>query len=113
MLYEVITLIHKDIAETFVPRIVATMRHHGVELRGCPLTRVFAPQIKEATEEDWGAEFLDLILAVRIVEDIDEAITHIQKYGSLHTEVIVTRDYENSQRFLREVNSSVIMVNAS
>ncbi len=106
-------LIHKDIAETFVPRIVATMRHHGVELRGCPLTRVFAPQIKEATEEDWGAEFLDLILAVRIVEDIDEAITHIQKYGSLHTEVIVTRDYENSQRFLREVNSSVIMVNAS
>ena len=106
-------LIHKDIAETFVPRIAAVMRSHGVELRGCPLTRSFAPQIKAATEEDWSAEFLDLILAVRVVDDMDEAIAHIQRYGSLHTETIVTRDYENSQRFLREVNSSVVMVNAS
>ncbi|MDW7643939.1 MAG: glutamate-5-semialdehyde dehydrogenase [Desulfuromonadales bacterium] len=106
-------LIHKDIAETFVPQIAAVMRSHGVELRGCPLTRSFAPQIKAATEEDWSAEFLDLILAVRVVEDIEEAIAHIQRYGSLHTETIVTRDYENSQRFLREVNSSVVMVNAS
>ena len=106
-------LIHKDIAETFVPQIAAVMRSHGVELRGCSLTRSFAPQIKAATEEDWSAEFLDLILAVRVVEDIEEAIAHIQRYGSLHTETIVTRDYENSQRFLREVNSSVVMVNAS
>ncbi|WP_225897389.1 glutamate-5-semialdehyde dehydrogenase [Desulfuromonas sp. AOP6] len=106
-------LIHKDIAETFVPQIAAVMRSHGVELRGCPLTRSFAPQIKAATEEDWSAEFLDLILAVRVVDDLDEAIAHIQRYGSLHTETIVTRDYENSQRFLREVNSSVVMVNAS
>ncbi|MCP3175966.1 glutamate-5-semialdehyde dehydrogenase [Desulfuromonas sp. KJ2020] len=106
-------LIHKDIAETFVPQIAAVMRSHGVELRGCPLTRSFAPQIKAATEEDWSAEFLDLILAVRVVDDMEEAIAHIQRYGSLHTETIVTRDYENSQRFLREVNSSVVMVNAS
>jgi glutamate-5-semialdehyde dehydrogenase len=69
--------------------------------------------MKEATEEDWGVEYLDLILAVRVVEDMDEAMDHIARYGSLHTEVIVTRDYHNSQRFLREVNSSVVMVNAS
>lgn len=106
-------LIHKDIAETFVPRIADVMRNNGVELRGCPITREFAPQVREATEEDWGAEFLELILAVKVVEDLGEAVDHIQRYGSLHTEVIVTRDYANSQRFLKEVNSSVVMVNAS
>jgi glutamate-5-semialdehyde dehydrogenase len=105
-------LIHKDIAETFVPRIAQAMRAEGVEMRGCPITREFA-EVKEATDEDWGAEYLDLILAVRVVEDMDEAMDHIARYGSLHTEVIVTRDYRNSQRFLREVNSSVVMVNAS
>lgn len=106
-------LIHKDIAETFVPRIAHALRAQGVELRGCPITRAFAPEVKAAVAEDWGAEFLDLILAVRVVDDLDEAIAHIERYGSLHTEVIVTRDYANSQRFLREVNSSVVMVNAS
>jgi glutamate-5-semialdehyde dehydrogenase len=106
-------LIHKDIAETFVPRIVEVLRKNSVELRGCPLTREFAPQVKAATSEDWGTEFLDLILAVKVVEDMDEAIAHIQHYGSLHTDVIVTRDYFGAQKFLREVNSSVVMVNAS
>jgi len=106
-------LIHQDIAETFVPRIVSAMRAQGVELRGCETTREFAEEIRSATEEDWHAEYLDLILAVRVVENLDEAIAHIRTYGSLHTEVIVTRDYENSQRFLREINSSVVMVNAS
>jgi glutamate-5-semialdehyde dehydrogenase len=106
-------LIHKDIAETFVPRVAQAMRGSGVELRGCPVTREFAPEIKAAVEEDWGAEFLDLILAVKVVEDLDEALDHINRYSSLHTEAIVTCDYGNSQRFLREVNSSVVMVNAS
>ncbi len=106
-------LIHKDIAETFVPRIVAALRDNGVEVRGCTVTREFAPDIKAATEEDWGAEFLELILAVKVVDDLDEAADHINRYGSLHTETIVTRDYANSQRFLREINSSVVMVNAS
>jgi glutamate-5-semialdehyde dehydrogenase len=106
-------LIHKDIAETFVPRIAAALRGKGVELRGCPVTCEFAPEIKAATEEDFAAEFLDLILAVKVVEDLDEAVAHIQRYGSLHTEVIVTSDYGNAQRFLREVNSGVVMVNAS
>ncbi len=106
-------LIHKDIAETFVPRIVASLRDNGVEVRGCTVTQEFAPEVKAATEEDWGAEFLDLILAVKVVDDLDEAAEHINRYGSLHTETIVTRDYANSQRFLREINSSVVMVNAS
>ncbi len=106
-------LIHQDIAETFVPRIAAAMRTQGVELRGCETTREFADEALPATEEDWYAEYLDLTLAVKVVENLDEAMKHIRKYGSLHTEVIVTRDYHNSQRFLREVNSSVVMVNAS
>ncbi|PLX75067.1 MAG: glutamate-5-semialdehyde dehydrogenase [Desulfuromonas sp.] len=106
-------LIHKDIAETFVPRIATALKQKGVELRGCSITREFAPEVKEATEEDWHAEYLDLILAVRVVEDMEQAIEHIQKYSSLHTEVIVTSDYHNSQKFLRRVNSSVVMVNAS
>jgi len=106
-------LVHQDIAETFIPRIASVMRSHGVELRGCATTRDFASEVLPATEDDWYAEYLDLTLAVRVVEDLDEAIAHIRKYGSLHTEVIVTRDYENSQRFLREINSSVVMVNAS
>jgi glutamate-5-semialdehyde dehydrogenase len=106
-------LVHRAAAATFVPRIAATLAALGVELRGCPTTRQHAPNIKAAVEEDWGAEFLDLILAVKVVDGLDEAIAHIQRYGSLHTEVIVTRDYANSQRFLREINSSVVMVNAS
>jgi glutamate-5-semialdehyde dehydrogenase len=106
-------LVHKDIAETFIPRIAAAMRAHGVELRGCAATREFAPDATAAGEDDWHAEYLDLILAVRVVEDLDEAIRHIRTYGSLHTEAIVTRDYANAQRFLREVNSSTVVVNAS
>jgi glutamate-5-semialdehyde dehydrogenase len=106
-------LIHKDIAETFIPRIAAAMRAQGVELRGCPTTRAFASEALPASEDDWHTEYLELILAVRVVEDLDEAVTHIRTYGSLHTEAIVTRDYANAQRFLREVNSSVVLVNAS
>ena len=106
-------LVHKDIAETFIPRIAAAMRARGVELRGCATTREFAPDVIPATEEDWYAEYLDLVLAVRVVESLDEAIAHIRTYGSLHTESIITRDYAHAQRFLREVNSSVVLVNAS
>jgi glutamate-5-semialdehyde dehydrogenase len=89
------------------------MRTQGVELRGCETTRAFAPEAVPAEAGDWGAEYLDLILAVRVVENLDEAVAHIRTYGSLHTEAIVTRDYVNAQRFLREVNSSVVLVNAS
>lgn len=106
-------LIHRAIADTFVPRIARVLGDLGVELRGCPETCALAPGIKPAVEADWGAEYLDLILAVKVVGNLDEAIAHIQEYSSLHTEVIVTSDYPNSQRFLREINSSVVMVNAS
>lgn len=106
-------LIHKDVAERFIPRIFETLTKLGVEIRADETFRQFAGEAKAATEEDWYAEFLDLILAARVVDDLDEAIEHINTYGSLHTEAIVTSDYGNAQRFIREVNSSVVMVNAS
>ena len=106
-------LIHKDVAETFVPRIAATLTGLNVELRGDDCFRQFAPQAKPATEEDWHAEYLELILAARVMDDLDDAIDHINKYGSLHTEAIITGDYANAHRFIREVNSSCVLVNAS
>ena len=106
-------LIHKDIAEAFVPRISDVLTGLKVELRGDKCVRQFAPAAKPAKEEDWHAEYLDLILAVRVVDDLDQAIDHINRYSSLHTEAIVTADYANAQRFIREVNSSTVMVNAS
>ncbi len=106
-------LIHKDVAETFVPRIYDTLSGLKVEIRGDDCFRQFAPGAKPATEDDWYEEFLDLILAVRVVDDLDEAIAHINRYGSLHTEAIVTSNYGNAQRFIREVNSGVVLVNAS
>ncbi|MDT8419817.1 MAG: glutamate-5-semialdehyde dehydrogenase [Desulfuromonadales bacterium] len=106
-------LVHQDVAAEFLPQIAAAMQRAGVELRGCDEARKYVPKMKEATEEDWYEEYLDLILAVRVVNGFESAREHIQKYGSLHTEVIVTNDYAASQRFLREINSSVVMVNAS
>ena len=106
-------LVHKDIAAVFLPEIGASYAVAGVEVRGCAHTRELLKEAKEATEDDWYAEYLDLIIAIRIVDDMDAAISHIEKYGSLHTESIITESYENSQRFLREVNSSTVMVNAS
>ena len=106
-------LIHKDIAEVFVPLITTALRQQGVRLKGCETVREFAPEVEAASEEDWYAEYLDLTLAIRVVDDLDQAIDHINTYGSLHTECIVTRDYESSQKFIRQVNSSVVMVNAS
>ena len=106
-------LVHQDCAAAFLPRMAATFANYKVELRGCPAAQALAPGIKAAVEEDWGREFLDLILAVRVVAGIEQAVEHIRRYGSDHTEAIVTADYFNAQRFLREVNSSVVMVNAS
>jgi glutamate-5-semialdehyde dehydrogenase len=106
-------LVHKDIARKFLPQVAGKLQKAGVILRGCEKTRSILKNIEAATEDDWSAEYLDLILAVRIVDSIDEAIAHIEKYGSLHTESIITNDYNNSQRFLNEVNSSTVLVNAS
>ncbi len=106
-------LVHRDIAETFIPRITDALKALKVEIRGDEtVCRLFSGAIP-ATEEDWHAEYLDLILAIRVVDDLDAAINHINRYGSLHTEAIITTNYANSQRFLREVNSSTVLVNAS
>jgi len=106
-------LVHEKIAPHFLPKMAKAYRREGVELRGCPRTRKILPGIPEAEEKDWFEEYLDLILSIRVVKGIQEAIQHIQTYGSSHTEAIVTSNYENAQRFLREVNSSCILVNAS
>jgi len=106
-------LVHQAIAAEFLPAVASKLKQAGVTLRGCGQARNLVPAMEEATEEDWYAEYLDLILAVRVVPDIEAAMAHIDKYGSLHTEAIVTRDYHNAQRFLNEVNSSTVLVNAS
>ncbi len=106
-------LVHKGIAESFLPEIYERYREAGVELRGCERTRKILPEIGEAAEDDWYAEYLDLVLAVKVVDTLDDAIRHIEKYGSLHTESIVTESYENAKRFVEEVASSTVLVNAS
>jgi len=106
-------LVHKNIALQFLPRMAEKFKTAGVELRGCPEAKRLLPSIKAARKNDWGQEFLDLILAVRVVGGLDEAIGHIIQYGSSHTDSIVTQDYSNSQRFIQEVPSSTVLVNAS
>lgn len=106
-------LVHEAAAPAFIPRMFKRFREAGVELRGCPRTREIDPETVAAKDDDWGMEFLDLILAVKIVPDLDAALAHIAQYSSNHTEAIITRDYDRSQRFLKEVDSSVVLVNAS
>jgi glutamate-5-semialdehyde dehydrogenase len=106
-------LVHEAIAPVFLPAVAGPLRDAGVVIRGCQRTRAILSDAEEATEEDWYREYLELILSVRVVCDLDEAIAHIEKYGSLHTEAIVTESYERAQRFLHEVNSSTVLVNAS
>ena len=106
-------LVHEKVAGRFLPVIAEALQKKGVELRGCPETLRVLSGIKEADEEDWSREYLDLILSVKVVKGIEEAVEHIERYGSLHTEAIITSGYQNAQRFLREVNSSCVLVNAS
>ena len=106
-------LVHRAEAERFLPGMARRFAAAGVELRGCAATQRIVPEVVPATEADWPAEFLDLILAVKVVAGLDEAIAHIGTYGSSHTDAIVTRDYDRAQRFVREVDSSVVLVNAS
>lgn len=106
-------LVHQRVANRFLPKVASVLQREGVELRGCSQTRKILSNIKEAREEDWTQEYLDLILSIKVVKGIEEAVEHIARYGSSHTEAIITSDYENAQRFLREVNSSCVLVNAS
>jgi glutamate-5-semialdehyde dehydrogenase len=106
-------LVHEGIARTFLPEMIKRFREAGVEIRGCPRTRALVSGIAEATEEDWNTEYLDLILSVKVVADMEEALEHIARYGTQHSEAIVTQNYSRAQRFLKEVDACAVFVNAS
>jgi glutamate-5-semialdehyde dehydrogenase len=106
-------LVHADVAETFLPAAAGALQAKGVELRGCPATVKLVPAAKPATDADYAAEFLELILSVKVVADLEEAIAHITRFGSQHTEAILTNDLRAAQRFTAAVDSSAVLVNAS
>jgi len=106
-------LVHRDIATTFLPQVAAALRARNVELRGCAETRTVLTEIGPATEDDWRTEYLDLILSIKIVGSLDEAVDHINTYGSHHTDTIVTADVAVAERFLREVDSACVFHNVS
>ncbi|HTK86613.1 MAG TPA: glutamate-5-semialdehyde dehydrogenase, partial [Nitrospiraceae bacterium] len=106
-------LVHQSSARPVLPDLVGELMKSGVEVRGCAKTLSLCPEVKPADESDYGQEFLSLILAVKVVRNIEEAMEHIARYGSRHTEAIITQDYGRAMRFLREVDASAVMVNAS
>jgi glutamate-5-semialdehyde dehydrogenase len=106
-------LVHRDVAPRFLPAVVGALRAAGVEVRGCPATRAIVPDAVAATDEDWDTEYLALILSIRVVGSLDEAIAHIARHGSGLAEAIVTRDHGSAMRFLREVDAGAVFVNAS
>ena len=106
-------LVHRAIASTFLPLAGRLLADAGVELRGCPATRVLVPAARPATDADWDAEYLDLILAVRVVDDLDAALEHIRRHGTGLAEAIVTGDLGHARRFTREVDAAAVLVNAS
>jgi glutamate-5-semialdehyde dehydrogenase len=106
-------LVHRSISQEFLPKMAERFIRAGVEIRGCPETCRILPGAREAVPADWPEEYLDLILAVKIVEDMDQAVLHIARHGSSHTEAIVTDDFKRARRFVRDVDSSVVLVNAS
>lgn len=104
-------LVHQDVASKLLPELAKSFTNHGVELRGCPVVQKIVPQAIAATEEDWGTEYLGPILAIKVVNSINEAIAHIARWGSGHTDSIVTKDIASAQQFQREVDSSSVYVN--
>jgi glutamate-5-semialdehyde dehydrogenase len=106
-------LVHALVAADFLPRVVESLRRHGVEVRGCEQTRKLVADALPATEVDFATEYLDLILSVKVVASLDEAISHIERYGSHHTDAIVTNDLSAARRFTAEIDSAAVMVNAS
>ena len=107
-------LIHSDAAIDLLPPIADALIDKGVEIRGCPRTKdILGENVISAEEEDWGTEYLDLVLAIRLVDSLDEAVAHIATYGSAHTEAIVTQDDDSAKEFVGTVQSSTVLVNAS
>jgi len=107
--------VHKALAAEFLPRVVQSLISQGVEIRACERTRrrLHDLEVAEATEDDWRAEYLALVLAVRLVDDLDQAVEHIAAYGSGHSEAIVTRDFDNARTFCDRVDAAAVYVNAS
>ena len=106
-------LVHENVADKFLPTVTQKFVDAEVELRGCDKARKFCPDLVPASEEDWRTEYLDSILSIRVVTDLDEAIDHIESFGSHHSDAIITNNYTTSQRFLKEVDSAAVYVNAS
>jgi glutamate-5-semialdehyde dehydrogenase len=106
-------LVHEIIADEFLPQVAPILINKGVEIRGCPRTRQILPNAMEAIEEDWATEYNALILAVKVVNDIDQAINHINRYGTKHSEAIITNDFASAKRFTDEVDAACVYVNAS
>ena len=106
-------LVHRDVAATFLPKVAAALEAKGVELRGCEKTCAILTNINSASEEDWKTEYLDLILAIKVVDSFEDAVVHINHYGSHHTDVIVTRDEFTAERFLRVIDSACVFHNVS
>lgn len=106
-------LVHRAVAPVFLPRAARALRERGVEIRGCEETRRLVPDVQPATEEDYATEYLNLILSVKVVGNLDEAMDHIERYGSRHTEAIITNDWTAARRFTQGVDSSAVLVNAS
>ena len=106
-------LVNEKIAEEFLPIIIEALREKNVKIIGDEKVKAIISDVVDATEEDWGKEYLDYIMAVKIVKNVDDAISHINKYGSGHSEAIVTKSYENSQKFMQRTNAAAVYVNAS
>ena len=106
-------LVHQKVAQTFLPRIQVRLAQEGVELRGCKTSQSICPDMLAANSEDWSTEYLDKILSIRIVNDFDQAVDHINKYGSHHSDAIITKDYATAQKFLKVVDSAAVYVNSS
>ena len=106
-------LVHRDVADAFVPKALAALAENGVEVRGDDAVRSYSDDVVAATDEDHRTEFLDLVISGKVVGSLDEAIDHINAYGTQHTEAIVTEDPEASRRFVEEIDAAAVMVNAS
>ena len=106
-------LVHQAVAKPFLPGFVAQLRAAKVEVRGCPKTLQLCPEVKPAADDDFGKEFLGLVLAVKVVKSFEDAVEHVTRFGSRHTEAIVTQDYARAMRFVKEVDASAVLVNAS
>ena len=106
-------LVHQKVAQAFLPRIQVRLAQEGVELRGCKTSQSICPDMLAANSEDWSTEYLDKILSIRIVDDFDQAVDHINKYGSHHSDAIITKDYATAQKFLKVVDSAAVYVNSS